>query len=155
MASIWSQDHRTDDLLELAAQPVKSLMSFKHYEGGVTVSGVGAETGFKFKRRRLGCYCVPAAGASCCHVGWTGELDEDVVLPVKPARAGGGAAQRVTQHAPRRSGPSAAFRASIDKSSLLCMPGDSDDEEADGESVWYVNALGPQEKNTETRSCAH
>ena len=156
MASIWSQDHRTDDLLELAAQPVKSLMSFKHYEGGVTVSGVGAETGFKFKRRRLGCYCVPAAGASCCHVGWTGELDEDVVLPVKPARAGGGAAQRVThEHAPRRSGPSAAFRASIDKSKLLCMPGDSDDEEADGESVWYVNAPGPQEKNTETRSCAH
>ena len=155
MASIWSQDHRTDDLLELAAQPVKSLMSFKHYEGGVTVSGVGAETGFKFKRRRLGCYCVSAAGASCCHVGWTGELDEDVVLPVKPARAGGGAAQRVTQQAPRQSGPSAAFRASIDKSSLLCMPGDSDDEEADGESVWYVNALGPQEKNTETRSCAH
>ena len=139
-------------MLELAASPVKSLMSFKHYEGGVTVSGVGAETGFKFKRCRLGCYCVPKAGASCSHAGWTGEIDEDVVLPVKPARAGGNAAQ--TRQAPRRSGPSPAFRAGIAKSSLLCMPGDSDDETADGESVWYANALGPQEKNMHTRQCA-
>ena len=33
------------------------------------------------------------------------------------------------------------------------MPGDSDDETADGESVWYANARGPQEKNTVTRAC--
>ena len=72
---------------------------------------------------------------------------------MRPARAGGNAAQ--TQQAPRRSGPSPAFRASIKKRTLLCMPGDSDDEAADGESVWYANALGPQEKNTETRPCAH
>ena len=33
------------------------------------------------------------------------------------------------------------------------MPGDSDDEAADGESIWYANALGPQEKNKETVQC--
>ena len=33
------------------------------------------------------------------------------------------------------------------------MYGDEDDETADGESVWFVNALGRQEKNTETKSC--
>ena len=49
-----AEDHRNDDLLELAAEPVKDLMSYKHYEGGVTVSGVGAETGFAFTRSRLG-----------------------------------------------------------------------------------------------------
>ena len=53
----------------------------------------------------------------------------------------------------RRSGPSPAFRAGIDKGSLLCMYGDEDDETADGESIWFVNALGPQEKNTETKTC--
>ena len=31
--------------------------------------------------------------------------------------------------------------------------GDSDDETADGETVWYANARGPQEKNTETKVC--
>jgi hypothetical protein len=148
-----AEGHRNDDLLELAAQPVKDLTSYKHYEGGVTVRGVGQETGFAFTRRRLGCYCVPAAGASCCHGAWTGELDRGAVLPVTPARAGGAAAQRVTRQAPRRSGPSAAFREGIDDGSLLCMPGDSDDEAADGEAIWYVNALGPQEKNKDTYQC--
>ena len=33
------------------------------------------------------------------------------------------------------------------------MPGAEDDETADGETVWYANALGPQEKNTVTRQC--
>ena len=33
------------------------------------------------------------------------------------------------------------------------MYGDEDDETADGESIWFVNALGPQEKNTETKTC--
>ena len=33
------------------------------------------------------------------------------------------------------------------------VPGDSDDETADGETIWYANALGPQEKNTETKPC--
>ena len=51
---------------------MKDLTKYKHYEGGVTTSGVGAETGFAFTRRRLGCYCVPAAGESCSHVDWTG-----------------------------------------------------------------------------------
>ena len=148
-----AEGHRNDDLLELAAQPVKDLTSYKHYEGGVTVRGVGQETGFAFTRRRLGCYCVPAAGASCCHGAWTGELDRGAVLPVTPARAGGAAAQRVTRQAPRRSGPSAAFREGIDDGSLLCMPGDSDDEAADGEAIWYVNALGPQENNKDTYQC--
>ena len=32
----------------------------------------------------------------------------------------------------------------------MCVLGDSDDETADGEKVWYANALGPQEKNTQT-----
>ena len=76
-----ADDHRHDDLLELAAEPVKSLTSFKHYEGGKTARGVGDETGFVFTRRRLGCYCVPAAGASCCHAGWTGEAMHGDVTP--------------------------------------------------------------------------
>ena len=33
------------------------------------------------------------------------------------------------------------------------MPGDEDDETADGEDIWFANALGPQEKNTETKMC--
>ena len=33
------------------------------------------------------------------------------------------------------------------------MPGDSDDETADGETIWYANALGPQKKNTVTEQC--
>jgi len=33
------------------------------------------------------------------------------------------------------------------------VPGDSDDETADGEDIWYANALGPQEKNTQTYMC--
>jgi hypothetical protein len=53
----------------------------------------------------------------------------------------------------RRSGPSTEFRQGIEKGSLLCMPGDEDDETADGESIWFVNALGPQEKNDETLQC--
>ena len=129
------------------------MTKYKHYEGGVTTSGVGAETGFAFTRRRLGCYCVPAAGESCSHSDWTGELDRGAVLPARPARAGGGAAPRATQQAARRSGPSAEFRQGIAKGSLLCMPGDEDDETADGETIWFVNALGPQEKNTETFMC--
>ena len=52
-----ADDHGKDDLLELASEPVKDLLAYKHYEGGVTVAGVGAETGFKFTRRRLGCCC--------------------------------------------------------------------------------------------------
>ena len=145
-----AEDHRKDDLLELAAEPVKDLTAYKHYEGGVTASGVGAETGFKFGRQRLGCYCIPAEGRSCCHTSWTGELDTGFVMPVKPSR--GGAVPRVTQAA-RRSGPSPAFRQSIDKDALLCMPGDEDDETADDEDIWYVNALGPQEKNLDTIQC--
>ena len=130
------------------SEPVKDLLAYKHYEGGVTVAGVGAETGFKFTRRRLGCYCVPKEGSSCCHVGWTGALDTGFVRP-----AGGGATARAAPQAARRSGPSPAFRAGIDKGSLLCMYGDEDDETADGESVWFVNALGRQEKNIETKPC--
>ena len=95
--------------------------------------------GFKFTRRRLGCYCVPKEGSSCCHQGWTGAIDRGFVKP-----AGGGAAARVAPQAPRRSGPSPAFRQGIKHSSLLCLPGDEDDETADGESIWFVNALGPQ-----------
>ena len=49
-------DHRKDDMLELAAQPVKDLTSYKHYEGGRTTQGQGAETGFAFTRSRLGCF---------------------------------------------------------------------------------------------------
>ena len=71
-----------------------------------------------------------------------GALDRGVVVPVKPS--GSGAAPRVTTQAARQSGPSAAFRESIKKGSLLCMPGDEDDETADGEDIWYANALGPQ-----------
>ena len=33
------------------------------------------------------------------------------------------------------------------------MPGDEDDETADGEDIWFVNALGPQEKNIDTFQC--
>ena len=33
------------------------------------------------------------------------------------------------------------------------MPGAEDDETADGETVWFANALGPQEKNDETFQC--
>jgi len=131
--------HRHDDLLELAAEPVKSLMSYKHYEGGKTTRGVGDELGFAFTRRRLGCYCVPAAGASCSHTGWTGDLDRDAVTPARSS-----AAPRVAPQASRPRGPSAEFRQGINHGSLLCMPGDEDDETADGESIWFVNALGPQ-----------
>ena len=108
----------------------------------MTTSGVGAETGFAFTRRHLGCYCVPAEGASCSHAGWTGEVDRGVCVPVNPTRSG--AAPRVTQPTARPSGPSTAFRQGIGASSLLCMPGDEEDETADGESIWYANALGPQ-----------
>jgi hypothetical protein len=59
----------------------------------------------------------------------------------------------VTQQAARRTGPSPAFRQSIAKDSLLCMPGDEDDETADGEGIWFVRARGPQEKNTTTYDC--
>ena len=124
-----AEGHRNDDLVELACKAVKDVTKFKHYEGGVTTSGVGKSDGFAFTRQRLGCYCVPAAGGSCCHSGWTGERDRGSVAP---AGAGGsGGAQRATtqQAAARRpSGPSAAFRQGIVDRSLLCMPGDSDDE---------------------------
>lgn len=83
-----ADDHRKDDLLELACQAVKDLTSYKHYEGGVTAKGVGNEMGFAFTRRRLGCYCVPAEGASCSHAGWTGEVDRGVCVPVNPTRSG-------------------------------------------------------------------
>ena len=109
-----ADDHRNDDLLELAAEAVKDITSYKHYEGGVTTRGVGAETGFAFTRQRIGCYCVPRPGASCEHSSWTGGVDKGAVMPVKPARAGGGA-QRVTRQAAQRKGPSPAFRASIDE----------------------------------------
>uniref|UniRef100_A0A7S0NR32 Uncharacterized protein n=1 Tax=Calcidiscus leptoporus TaxID=127549 RepID=A0A7S0NR32_9EUKA len=33
------------------------------------------------------------------------------------------------------------------------MPGDEDDETADGECTWFVEALGPQEKNQKTYDC--
>ena len=138
-------------MLELAAEAVKDLTSYKHYEGGRTTSGVGAESGFAFARRRRGCYCVPAAGESCGHSDWTGELDKGTVVPAKPARAGGGAAA-VTRKA-KRSGASASFRSSIGANSLLQFPGAEDDETADGETIWYANALGPQEKNEETYDC--
>ena len=91
---------------------MKNLTSYKHYEGGVTVLGVGKEMGFAFTRQRLGCYCVPEQGARCCHEGWTGKPDKGFVMPT---RAGGAAGtQRVTRQA-ARSGPSQAFRASIDE----------------------------------------
>lgn len=45
------------------------------------------------------------------------------------------------------------YRNSIKEGSLLCALGDSDDETADGESIWYANALGPQEKNETTFPC--
>ena len=45
------------------------------------------------------------------------------------------------------------WRPACAQSSLLCMLGDSDDETADGESIWYANALGPQEKNPDTVVC--
>ena len=77
-------------------------------------------------------------GGSCGHSSWTGDLDRGVVVPVKPARASGGAAPPRT--ATRRSGPSSSFREGIKKSSLLSMPGDEDDE--DEEDIYYVNALG-------------
>ena len=138
--------HRHDDLLELAAEAVKSLTSFKHYEGGKTTRGVGDEVGFAFTRRHLGCYCVPAAGASCCHAGWTGDLDRGVVTPART-----GNARRVAPQAARRSGPPLAFRQGIKQGSLLCMPGDEDDETADGLSIWFVNALGPQARYASRR----
>ena len=131
--------HRNDDLLELTADPVKSLTSFKHYEGGRTTLGVGVETGFAFSRSHLGCYCVPAAGVSCCHTGWTGALDRGVVMPARS-----GVARRVIPQATRRSGPSTSFREGIEEGSLLCMPGYEDDEAADDENIWFVIALGPQ-----------
>ena len=53
----------------------------------------------------------------------------------------------------RSSGASASFRSSIGANSLLQFPGAEDDETADGETIWYANALGPQEKNTETYDC--
>ena len=74
--------------------------------------------------------------------GWTGELDRGAVLPAK--RGGGAAAPRAAPKVARPSGPSASFRQSIVDGSLLCMPGDEEDETADGESIWYANALGPQ-----------
>ena len=81
-----------------------------------------------------------------------GELDKGSVKPA--GGGGGGAARRATkQPAKTQSGPSKSFRDGIDDGSLCCMPGDSDDETADGESIWYVNALGPQEKNTVTFAC--
>ena len=147
-----ADDHRSDDLIELAAQPVKDLTSYKHYAGGLTTSGVGAETGFTFARSRLGCFCRPPAGKSCQHAGWTGDINKGVVIPATPAR-GNTTQQRAAPQAARSSGPSLAFRQGIDKGSLLCMPGDEDDETADGESIWYVNALGPQEKNLDTVQC--
>jgi len=141
--------HRNDDLLELACEAVKDITKYKHYEGGVTARGVGKTDGFAFARRRLGCYCIPKEGVSCCHADWTGELDKGYVAP------GGGVAQRATtrQAAARPSGPSQAFRQGINDFSLLCMPGDSDDETAEGETVWFANAKGPQEKNTSTFQC--
>ena len=63
-------------------------------------------------------------------------------MPVKAGR--GGAAPRVTSQAARPSGPSASFRQGIDAGHLLCMLGDEEDETADGEEIWFVNALGPQ-----------
>ena len=119
-----TDDHRKDDLIELAAEPVKDLMSYKHYEGGSTVRGVGNVEGFAFARSRRGCYCVPAQGESCSHVQWTGELDRGKVKPVSAARTGGAAAP--PRAATRRGGPSVAYRNSIDDGFLLCMPGDED-----------------------------
>ena len=127
------------------------MTKYKYYEGGRSVTGVGAETGFTFTRRRRGCFCVPAPGASCCHSGWTGDLDRGVVLP---AGTGGGAVRRVTrQAAARRSGPSTSYRNSIDEDTLLSMPGDEDDETADGEDIWFANALGLAEQNERTFDC--
>ena len=90
-------------------------------------------------------------GEACSHGDWTSELDRGVVLPAKPAQAGGAA--RVTRQAARRSGPSPQLRQSIKNGSLLCLPGDEDDETADGEDVWFANALGPAEQNEYTFDC--
>ena len=50
-----AEDHRKDDLLELAAEPVKDVTKYKHYEGGRTTIGVGKESGFAV----LCLYCAP------------------------------------------------------------------------------------------------
>ena len=135
-------------------EPVKDVTKYKYYEGGVTARGVGVVNGFAFTRHRRGCFCVPEPGVSCSHSGWTGQVNKGSVKPAKPAAAGGGGAPRVTRQAPKRSGaPSKEYRESIDEGSLCCLLGDSDDETADGESIWYVNALGKAEQNTETRQC--
>ena len=120
-------------------------MKYKYYEGGRTVGNVGAVEGFAFTRRRRACFCVPAAGESCSHASWKGEIDRGSVQRAKPAQAGGDT--RVTRQAPRRGGPSAAYRDSIDENSLLTMPGDEDDETADGETIWFARATGPAEQN--------
>ena len=59
----------------------------------------------------------------------------------------------MTRQAPRRGGPSAAYRDSIDENSLLTMPGDEDDETADGETIWFARATGPAEQNEHTFDC--
>ena len=51
------------------------MMKYKYYEGGRTVGNVGAVEGFAFTRRRRACFCVPAAGESCSHASWKGEID--------------------------------------------------------------------------------
>ena len=62
--------------------------------------------------------------------------------------------RRVTrQAAARRSGPSTSYRNSIDEDTLLSMPGDEDDETADGEDIWFANALGLAEQNERTFDC--
>ena len=118
---------------------MKDVTKYKYYEGGVTVSGVGAETGFAFTRRRRGCFCVPKEGEECSHGDWTGVPDKGVVMPTKPVSAGG-CGTRVTRQT-RQRGPSSSFRGSIEDTSLLCMPaGDEDDDEED---IWFVNAYPP------------
>ena len=130
---------------------MKDITKYKYYEGGRTVGDVGAVEGFAFTRRRRGCFCVPAAGESCSHASWTGEIDRGSVQRAKPAQAGG--ATRVTRQAARRGGPSATYRDSIDENSLLTMPGDEDDETADGETIWFARATGPAEQNEHTFDC--
>ena len=43
-------------------------------DAGVTVADVGAEMGFKFTRRRLGCFCVPKENSTVNKLFMVAEL---------------------------------------------------------------------------------
>ena len=64
-------DHRKDDRLELAAQPVKDLLSYKHYKGGVTTSGVGATSATTSGANATPRIAAPRARRSTYEAGMT------------------------------------------------------------------------------------